>query len=110
MGKAVSQSLTQLPKTTKFEICGVPIEIQDHKLVFGGSLFDRIISITDDPDSNRDTLVKFEEYGVTFEAAIECCARDLEEKTCSLRHHISWHYDVVKNRKIYTNENWNRNL
>ena len=97
------QSLIQLPSTAKFMIGGWIVEIRNHKIVNSLGLFGVIVSIIRDsdsdrksgadkniaeqilasimPDSNSDirTLYEFEEYGISWEMAVEQCVTELEE-------------------------------
>ena len=90
----MGQSLTQMPKKTDFKICGWEISIMEHKARGSEGLYGRIVFIVEDPESNRDTIQQFEKYGISFEAAIECCAEELEENPGVLAWFISWEYDM----------------
>ena len=78
------QSLTRLPKERRFRIFGRPVIILDHKIVNRGGLFGEIMSITNDSYSRGGTLSQFEEHGINYESAIECCVRELEYDAVTL--------------------------
>ena len=78
------QSLIRLPETAAFVICGLPMWIEDHKIVETRScafLFSNIMDIIKNEKSDIHTLREFEKYGISFEAAIECCVYELEHDT-----------------------------
>ena len=68
------QSLIQLPKTADIIIGMCHITIRNHKVTGDFGLFSDIMNIIVDPDSREYILVEFEKHGISFEAAIECCA------------------------------------
>ena len=73
------QSLTQLPQYVEFEIGACVVKIHDHRVVYLGGLFARIRCVINNEFSHRAMLQQFEKYGVSYEAAIECCAVELEQ-------------------------------
>ena len=79
------QSLIQMPKDADIMIHGEPIKIRDHKVVSFWSLFVQIIRIAQNWNSNRNTLVEFEKHGISFEIAIEYCAKELEHNAGTLQ-------------------------
>ena len=91
-------NMLQLPKEADFLICGWQIYIQNHRAVKGYNLFPRIMGIIRSVNSDRQTLTEFEKHGISYEAAIECCAEELEENPGVLVWFISWMY-VIRNSK-----------
>ena len=83
------QSLIQMPKTADFYIKGHIIVIQNHKVVSYWSLFHQIVQIARDWENNRQTLAELEKYGISFEAAIECCAKELDDPR-TLEEVLAW--------------------
>ena len=47
-------------------------------------LFDKIMCIVQDSHSDVHTLTQFEKYGISFEATIEYCAKEIEYKEARL--------------------------
>ena len=89
------QSLIQLPETADFKIIRYHVKMKNH--VFpGDGLMGRIIAIIGSEISNRDTLYQFEKHGISFEAAIECCAAELEQRAWILENIIFWIYCIQK--------------
>ena len=102
------QSLIQLPKEAEFKIAGQIITISNRMVVTRMGLFDKILDIVNYPYSDIKTLMDFEGHGVSFEAAIECCANELE-----------WNMDVITDliyhnyytKRVYKNGmdcNWDK--
>ena len=88
------QNLIQLPKEAYFPVSITTITIQDHKVVNRYGLFGKIGSITRRSNSDMQSLYQFEKHGVSFEAAIEECARELEHDIHILANAISDHYEI----------------
>ena len=97
----MTQSLIKLPQTADIEIDGwhttYTLKIRDYKVADGDSLFNSIMCIVNnmDPDTmnqNRLILSEFEKHGISFEAAIEYCAKELGENPDILRYLIVWEY------------------
>ena len=88
------QSLTQLPKKAGFYIVGWDIIIRNHR-VTGMGLFWDIMRIIRGVNSDRQTLTEFEKHGISFEAAIECCASEMEHDVNMLTN-IMWHGDILE--------------
>ena len=86
------QNLIQMPKDAEFEICGWLIEIRNHAVMLMDGLFGMMMHIIKDEGSDKQTLYQFEKYGVSFEAAIECCAWELENGVDVLARAISDKY------------------
>ena len=80
----MTQNLIQLPKEALFEVGKRLITIMDHKVMNRWGLLDTILLIVRSFDSDRQTLYQFEEHKVSFEAAIEYCAAELEHDTDAL--------------------------
>ena len=78
------QSITQLPKTAEFHIGSCPVTIRDHRVITRGGLTGYIMDIVNKTDTDRNQLYEFEKYGISYEAAIECCAQELEYDTMTL--------------------------
>ena len=89
------QSLTQLPETADLQIDEWPICIRDHKVLDDDGLFGEIMGIVNSLYVDRNELKQLEEHGISFEAAIECCAGELggNEKIHGWRllRFINWH-------------------
>ena len=94
------QDLTELPETAKFEIGGWGIIIREHKVVNLKGLFGCIMYITGDQNHDRDTLTRFEEYGISYEAAVEYCIKELECSTIILAEALFWNYHIHEIEKI----------
>ena len=92
------QSLTQLPKTANIKIGRTHTTIFNHRVVrsmFSGGLFISIMYITDDSDLSNQELHLFEKRGISFEMAIEECARELEHDVGVLED-IIWYKNIPK--------------
>ena len=103
------QSLTQLPRTTNFEIGGSDIIIQDHKCENEEGLFGNIVGIIDIQPFEMHALYEFEEHGICFEAAIEECVAELENQIDVLALAIYWHGfidNIPKNDKAIRESKW----
>ena len=94
----MAQDLTQLPETADFKIGMWPITIRNHKVTDENAMFGSIIWIVNRTDLGRDVLNKFEKHGISYEAVIECCAKELEENPKVLDFFIKWMY-VIRNSK-----------
>ena len=92
----MGQSLTQLPRTAEFKILGHTITIVEHKVKNYFGLSSTILDIINDQKTNRRILSEFEKHGVSFEAAIECCATELEYNVNKLARVIIWNYERRK--------------
>ena len=78
----MAQSLTQLPETAdiKFVVCGdvYTVQIRHHQARDRTGLFAQIMWIACESDPGSTNLNHFEKHGISFEAVIECCAKELE--------------------------------
>ena len=101
--------IQQLPKTVDIEFRGIDgdpwtlkirnnkikdkigwsIKMYNHKIADGDTLFGSIIWIIKLDDGNQ-MLNKFEKHGISFETAIERCAKELEENPGVLEFFITW--------------------
>ena len=90
------QSLIQLPKDAEFEIEEWCIKIEDHQMMYGAGLFTVMMDIVKGGYSHRNTLYQFEKHGISFEAAIECCVRELEYDTDAFIDFIRQYCDGMK--------------
>ena len=86
------QSLIQLPQTAYFKIEGWPVTIREHEIVGDNSLVLTMTLVIKLEDYYRGVLSKFEKEGISFEAAIEECARELEQDTNTFTEVIYWFY------------------
>ena len=101
------QSLTLLPQTGDFEIKGCPITVRDHRVVSNDGLIGEIMYYVNCPDFDGQILYEFEKQGFSFEMAIECCIRELEEDAETFADMISGHYNIVDIRHVYIGRrNW----
>ena len=99
----MGQSLIQMPKTADIIIAGSLITIEDHKVKYNHSLLSKIRQIVSASFSNRNTLYQFEKHGVSFEAAIEYCVREIEHDTKVFADFIYWeyyHFDVSDKKVV----------
>ena len=101
----MSQSLIQLPEEADFEILEWDITIRNHEVQEEG-LFGTIIAIIKSSLSNKKTLEEFEKHKVSYEAAIEWCARELESDPWILEGVIWWHYNPKKLKEIKNKDTW----
>ena len=100
----MSQSLILFPKEAHLEIMGVSTGIRNHRVITRGGLTGFIIGVVWRPESRTELQVQFERQGISFEAAIEECARELEydEKVLAdlvINHYINrikWGGDVTE--------------
>ena len=90
----MTQSLTQLPKDATFRIAGWTIIIRNHEVMYIHGLIGEMMNIIHVGESDRDTLYQFEKHGISFEMAIEYCAKELEENSDVLKLFISRYYDM----------------
>ena len=86
------QSLIQLPETASFEIRGWDIIIRNHEITDCFGLFGLIFRIANGHRTGRNILFEFEKHKISFEAAIECCAYELENTTDVLASAMNWRY------------------
>ena len=98
----MAQSMTRLPETAEFRIGGHLIQIENHVVVSAIGLFDAIMYIIEDPESNRDTIQQLEKYGISWEMAIECCAHEIQCNTDILLQVISKHCALGKIKEAVT--------
>ena len=100
------QNLIRLPKIADIRFTGRDVTIRNHKVVERGGLTSRIMRITNDQGSNRQTLVEFEKHGINSEMAIEECVRELEEDVNTLAHAVFMYWDREDILKYYTGKKW----
>ena len=94
------QDMTRLPQTTYFRILGAGMTIRNHKIIHrNGGLITWMMDLINDPSSNRDILTEFEKHGISFEAAVEQCVRELEDCAEPLAHCFA-RYPPFKRIKI----------
>ena len=97
------QDLMQLPKTAEFKIGACHITIEDRKVVDNCGLLGRIMRVISQSNSNRETLYQFEKHGISYEAAIECCAQELKDVPHIFADIIWWYYGFMKIKEICAN-------
>ena len=90
------QSLIQLPKIADFEIGMCPVIIRSNKVIQIGGLMGNILYIIQNAESDRNILYQFEEHGISFETAIEECARELEYDIETLGNFIYWNMNYIQ--------------
>ena len=100
------QSLIRMPETADIPVFKWRIIIRNHKVVSRDGLIGRIVRFASDSDSRGDTLSEFEKYGVSFEAAIEYCAAELEHDSKLLTDVIYWSYGIREIRDEIIQNNW----
>ena len=105
--RKMPQSLTRLPKTADFKIGGIFITIKNHKVTNDLDLLSKIMHIIWQSDSDRETLYQFENNGISYEAAIECCVLNLEKDARVLGDLIYHDYYTKRVYKNGTDSNWN---
>ena len=94
------QNLIQLPKEAEFEIAGWPVIIHNYKVPDDDSMFGSIIWVVNKIDPGRKILNKFEKHGVSFEAAIECCIKELEVDAGMLVFFFKWMYKIRNSKEL----------
>ena len=96
------QSLTQLPQTAEFVICGERIQIKDHRVVnYNYSLLGAIIRIArHNRIIGKNSLQQFEEHGINLDVAIEECVYDIENNQAALAYAVYWSNDIFKLRTV----------
>ena len=82
----MEQNLIQMPKTAYIELRGRHISLENHMITGTGGLTSGIIDIIsmdtiEGEKSDRQILSEFEKYGISYEAAIEYCAEEIEGNT-----------------------------
>ena len=88
----MAQSLTGLPESADIDIANWWVSIRDHEIIDGdGGLFNMIIGIAGVEGFGRGMLYQLEKLGISYEAAIECCAHELEQNVGVLVDVIRWH-------------------
>ena len=107
----MKQNIVSLPETADIEIAGKYIIIKNYEVVLtrGGFLY-KIMCMVNDSEQDKNTLEKFEDYGVSFEAAIEYCIHEIEDDTEKLAN-IIWLYDDAsdsKNRWKQIDDKWSK--
>ena len=85
------QNLTQLPNEADFTILNWIVIIRDHKVIERGGLTGRIMRIISEPNSTAHALCQLEKYGISYEAAVEYCAHELETRASVLTNVILIH-------------------
>ena len=96
------QSLTRLPETAQFVIGNCQVTIRDHRIVDSKGLFGKILWMARNKECDANTLCQFEKHGISYEAAIECCAHEMENDTSILADTILLGYIILKYEKILT--------
>ena len=105
----MKQSLVGLPKEADFRICGWHIVIRDHIIENSIGLFGMIKGISQDSNSDRQTLLEFEKHKISYEAAIEELTRELEDDVRILADIIhAYNRDDVKSHCNIVRNTWNR--
>ena len=104
------QSLTQLPEMTDMKILGWEIKIRNHNVLgyFDSGLFAIIMGIMDDYDCDRKTLYQLEKHGISYEAAIECCVREIEHISSVFTGFIWRHCEPFKMIDINVEKNYEK--
>ena len=94
------QSLTGLPETANIMIGGYVITIRNHGIRGSRSLFENIMTVVyNNSNENREILVEFEKYKVSYEAVIERCAMEIEKDTAVLVNVVF--YDEDENQLLH---------
>ena len=95
------QSIVRLPEMVDFKIGRWPVIIWDHRITDSGGLLNVIKNLAGDMQADRETLSQFEDHGISYETAIECCIGELEEDPHILAEFIYWDYKIEKSKKSY---------
>ena len=103
------QSLIQLPKTANFRILGWSIIIEDHTITNNYGLLGKITRIIVELPVDRQALYQFEKHGISWEAAIEYCTRELEDNPRILATVIRY-YGIDKGVRSDTMDDWNNRV
>ena len=91
------QNLTgELPENVNFIFCHDLVEIKNHKVVSWGGLFGTIMRMVRVSHPDGQQLYRLENHGISFSAAIECCANELEHDAEILGMVIAYYYDIEK--------------
>ena len=104
----MAQSIVELPESAMINADWLYLEIKDHKPANGAKLFGIIMSVVDSASSDKNTLPKLEGYGISFEALIEQCCKELEDGHQVLADVISWRYFNYKTKTTDQNKNWDK--
>ena len=103
-----SQSLVRLPETVDLKINDTSLHIRDHRVASGYGLYVWVSDIIQYIDSQRcknseftyddwNTVVtNMEKQGLVYEAVIEWCVQELENKTDILEHIVYFHYNITR--------------
>ena len=95
----MAQNLIGMPKTADFKINGYDITIRDHMILNTDGLFGDIMDMIRSSHTNIDTLCQFEKHGISFETAIEYCAKELEHNAEIFTGVIYWYYNDFEGLK-----------
>ena len=92
-----------LPEKAAFRIIGWPIDIRNHEVTGVTPLFQTVMRIIHDPESNAQTLLEFQKQGIGFKAVIEYCVNEFKNNEAILERIIYWHYAKIKFRRAEIN-------
>ena len=92
----MAQSIVQLPESAEIVICGWMIKIKNREVQSYYGLLFEIMQISRQMDLEKEYLSEFEGCGVSFEAVIEECIRELEEYPEALTGILYEHYGIIK--------------
>ena len=91
------QNMIELPQEAEFDIEGFHVVIQNHRVkTYDHSLLGAIIMITRNTSIDVNTLQQFERHGISYEAAVEECAYELENNASALAWVIYWSHDSAR--------------
>ena len=100
------QSLVQMPEIADVKMTCWYIKIRNHKVVHANGLIGKIIFNAGLTNSDRRTFYKFEKHGISFECAVEYCAREIEKDVTILTNIIWWVYEIKRIRYPSAKNNW----
>ena len=101
-----------LPESADIKILQGRITVREHMVVknwYGEGLFGTIMSIARDPDSHREILSKFEDYGISYMAVIDYCTLEIRDDVDTLSNLIFVnHARTHKIKEADAENNWKR--
>ena len=89
------ESMMELPESADIKMGVYQVTIRGHRVAYYG-LFDTIMEMIHDSDTDEDILYQFENSVISFETAIKYCSKEFKKDTWILAGVIFYLYDVQK--------------
>ena len=94
----MTQSMTRLPKSAEIQALGNTLVIKDHVITSEWNLIEWIFQVINyqDRDIWNNMVKDLDANKLSYEAAIECCAQEIEDDYDTFGNIIYCHYDIKK--------------